>query len=283
MSIGIDVGGTKIEAALINNGEIVNRLHLKTDKSSPERFLDQISHIIETFGKSYPVGIGIAGQVDTKNNRLILGPNLGFKNVNFNDRLKHPKLFLLNDVRAAGIGEWKEGCAKGLSDFIAVFLGTGIGGMIVSNNKVIEGHQGIAGEIGHLSIDYKGLPCSCGSIGCLETVAAGWGLAKRAKVEEAKTLFEKGPSPLLDEAMLGLAFGIKGLVNTFNPQAIIVGGGLLNGYEKVYPDFLSQLEKKAKELALDAMNFKIIKSSLGEFAGVRGAARYAIDSTISAE
>lgn len=278
MSIGFDIGGTKINVIRYENEKITKSLRVSTDKSSPEAFIKQLKGLISDFGSELPIGMGIAGQIDNKKGILYFAPNLGFSDLPIKMALDIPHLYLLNDVRAAGIAEWRFGEGRGVRDFITLFLGTGIGGMIVANNQIVEGVQNLAGEIGHITIDYKGDKCTCGSIGCIETLASGWGIAKRANVKTAKEAIEKGASQVTEEAFSALGLLIKSLVNYNNPEKVILGGGLLNGYLSIYPDFIERLEEAVKKQALKSYRVKLTKSTLSDLSPALGAASFALES-----
>lgn len=278
MSIGFDVGGTKINVVRVQEGKIVKSVHVPTDKSSPQAFINQLKGLISDFGNDLPIGIGIAGQIDNKSGILYFAPNIGFKDLQIKKELGIPHLYLLNDVRAAGIAEWRFGEGLGVKDFITLFLGTGIGGMIVANGQILEGAQNLAGEIGHITIDYKGDRCTCGAIGCIETLASGWGIAKRAGVKNAKEALVKGASQVTEEAFIALALLIKSLINLNNPEKIILGGGLLKGYIAIYPDFIARLEERVKKEALKSYHVKLTLSTLSENSPALGAATFALES-----
>ncbi|MFN4175193.1 MAG: ROK family protein, partial [Parachlamydiaceae bacterium] len=150
--------------------------------------------------------------------------------------------------------------------------------MVVVNNQIVEGSQNLAGEIGHITIDYKGDKCTCGAIGCIETLASGWGIAKRAKVKTAKEALEKGVSSITEDALLGLSLLIKSLINLNNPDKVILGGGLLEGYLSIYPDFMTRLEKMVKNQALKSYKVKLFKSQLSDLSPALGAASFALES-----
>ena len=278
MSIGFDIGGTKINVVRVEDGKIIKSTHVSTDKSTPEAFIKQLKGLTAEFGGDLPIGIGIAGQVDNKRGLLYFAPNIGFKDLEIRKELGLPNVFLLNDVRAAGMAEWRYGEGIGVSNFITLFLGTGIGGMIVANGKILEGFQNLAGEIGHITVDFKGDKCTCGAIGCIETLASGWGIAKRVGVKTAKEALEKGASQITEEATIALALLIKSLINLNNPEKIILGGGLLKGYISIYPDFIKQLEEKVKQEALKNYQVKLVISKLSENSPALGAATFALES-----
>lgn len=279
-AIGIDLGGTKIEAGLVDShGQVLKCLHVETQK---ERIAEQIIELIQLLGTPSAIGIGAAGQIIKTSGEIFFAPNLNLKNYPLQALLEKQfnlPTVIVNDVRAAGFAEWKFGAARGANDMLCIFLGTGIGGACVSNGELITGYTNSALEIGHMQVDLNGPLCTCGSSGCLETYAGGWGIAKRAGKASAKEVFLSGPQKVIDEAFFALAKGIAGLVNILNPELILIGGGLAEGYKEAFPDFLKKLETDVKKFALKvAGEGLIIKPvTLGAQAGIIGAAALALE------
>ena len=191
-------------------------------------------------------------------------PNLKWREVALGDRL-HQALDLpvvvANDVRAATWGEWLHGAGQGAEDLICLFIGTGIGGGVVSGGRMLSGCSNTAGELGHITVDMNGPRCTCGNRGCLEALAGGWAIARRAReaiqadpaagkaLLQAAGLKEpvaleaidtkvvaaaaRAQDPmarlLVDEVARALIAGTVGLVNAFNPCRLILGGGVMQG------------------------------------------------------
>jgi glucokinase len=136
-------------------------------------------------GASPPVGgSGSAGQIDPEHGMVRFAPNLGWHNVPFQSDLAGAlglPVVVTNDVRAATWGEWLHGAGKGCNDLVCLFIGTGIGGGVVSGGKMLSGCSNTAGEVGHMIINLHGPPCSCGSRGCFEALAGGWAIARQAR------------------------------------------------------------------------------------------------------
>lgn len=267
-SLGLDVGGTKIECVLIENDQIIKELKVATEKSSETAFIRQLNQLIEELGDTASIGIGIAGPVE--DHFVPIAPNLHFKNLDLRTSLKKDNLYVLNDVEAASYAEKIWGSAKGLDSFLTVYLGTGIGGFMEANSF----RRNI--EIGHMTIDIHGSICTCGAIGCLETISSGWGLAKRAGLKDAREVFEKTQKKVIEEGITGLQFALKNMVNLFKPKAILLGGGLLKGYLQYNPSFISDLENRIKREALPSYPVKLVQAKLA-LAGALGAARFALD------
>jgi glucokinase len=194
-AIGIDFGGTKLLAALVDvdSGKILAEAKKKTRPSDgPAELIGRISEAIETTikdgklgkkGKILGIGIGIAGQVDAVNGMLLGAPNLSQATVNLpmakllRERFDVP-VYLRNDVQIAALGEARFGAGKESDDFLCCFVGTGVGGALVRNGSLVTGATGTAGEIGHLVVDANGRLCGCGGRGHLEAYASRTAITK---------------------------------------------------------------------------------------------------------
>jgi glucokinase len=206
------------------------------------------------------VGIGAAGQIDRKNGVVVDAPNLGVKNMQMADILGKQfgkPVAVGNDVEVAALGEYQYGAGRGYSTFVVMFVGTGIGGGIVQNGRLYAGLTGTAGEVGHMTIQAGGRICPCGSRGCLEAYASRTAIttAIMAEIhhgrdsvltEEAKLQLAQGEtiirsgllanalnqgdalvSEIVTEAADFLGYGLASVMNFYNPECIIVGGGVL--------------------------------------------------------
>lgn len=205
-----------------------------------------------------------------------------------------------NDVRAATIGEWLHGAGKDVSDLVCIFVGTGIGGGVISGGCLLEGSSNTAGELGHITIVVDGRQCRCPNRGCLEAYAGGWAIAERAieavthSPKSGETLINMAGSieaitaatvtsgyrlkdplacQLVDETGHYLASGITGIVNAFNPYLVILGGGVIEGL----PELIHVVEERVKSNAIKAAtaHLKIVQSFLGSDAGIIGASALA--------
>ncbi|WP_219642572.1 ROK family protein [Cohnella sp. CFH 77786] len=194
--LGIDLGGTKMLAALVDgNGTIVARtLQPTMAERGVEDVIDRLISMADSLlsrhapeaGKAAIRGIGIAvaGVLDPDQGTVVLATNLGWKNVPIGrlleERFRCP-VRVLNDANAAALGEWLAGAGAGSEDVVFVTVSTGIGGGIVSGGRLILGSSGSAGELGHISIDRNGPPCPCGNRGCVELYASGSAIARRVR------------------------------------------------------------------------------------------------------
>ncbi len=311
LAIGVDLGGTKIETALVTaDGRItVSKRRATNAKNGASAVIDAIEASVrevrqEAGCPAVPVGIGVAGQVDSDSGMVRAAPNLDWRDVALGTTLSKAldtPVHVTNDVRAATWGEWRYGVGKGFKDLLCIFVGTGIGGGIVSGGVMLEGHSNTAGEIGHTPLLFGGRKCTCPNTGCLEAYAGGWAIAARAReaaardTAGARALLERAGGvkavtaldvgalsrendPFCAEIMAVtvdyLAAGTAGLVNAFNPAVVIFGGGVIEGN----PEMVERVEKAARMRALGAAvrDIHFVRAALGNDAGVAGAAALAL-------
>ncbi len=245
-------------------------------------------------------GIGAPGPLDTKRGIVLLTPNLGWKDMPLRDRISAGlglPAALDNDANCAVLGEWWIGAAKGARHAVGVTIGTGIGGGLVVNGQLLHGASDSAGEIGHTTIDTEGRKCKCGNYGCLEAYASGPAIARRA-VEDveagaesriadfaggdlanvtAQTVYEAAAhgDPLALEVVLEtakfLGAGIANLVNIFNPEVVVVCGGVTQAGDRLFVPLRREVARRAFKPAVEAC--RIVPGILSGTAGVYGAAR----------
>lgn len=283
-SIGIDIGGTNTCFGLVNeNAEIIFQREIKT-KNFPEiedyltelvkQIKDLISHCPEP-ENILGVGIG-APNGNYYKGTIELAPNLPFKGIipikNMLEMLLlnegwNLKVTITNDANAAGIGEMIYGAAKGVNDFIMITLGTGVGSAIVSNGKMIYGHDGFAGEVGHTIVEIDGRECGCGRKGCLETYSSATGIRRTAlsllkqdnspsilrEIEEKDingyTICEAARKndalalKCIDLTARMLAIGVANAVAVTSPKKIIFSGGLSKAGDLLLTPFKAYLEE----------------------------------------
>jgi glucokinase len=318
-AIGVDLGGTKVEVAHVGStGLLHRRLRRPTNvKEGPKAVSEEIIHLVRQLrdqADSPPIGLGVglAGQIDPHEGTVIFAPNLYWHNVPFQSDLKRAlglPVVVTNDVRAATWGEWLHGAGKGCDDLVCVFIGTGIGGGIVSGGRMLAGCSNTAGELGHMTIDLHGPPCTCGQRGCLEALAGGWATEKIAQeavaldpdagaalvklaggsagAVTAKTVSQGALAGdllslrLVEQVAQALIAGAVSIVNAFNPSRLILGGGVIEGL----PDLVDQIDQGVRKRALPAATkpLQILRAELGNDAGVVGAAALAIRTFTSKE
>ncbi|MFC4557859.1 ROK family protein [Virgibacillus kekensis] len=305
-SIGIDIGGTKIAAGLVNqDGEVVCKKIYPTPKESSQMVLECIKEIVtrstlyaEKEGiKLVGVGIGSAGQVDYKAGKILSGTdNIKDWNdihiYNFLKRYTDLPIWLDNDANTFAIAEYALGNAKGTEDLICLTLGTGVGGGVISNGRMVRGKWGGAAELGHITVDMNGPACNCGSNGCLEVYASGTGIANRMREKLSRTdvssytenpnlltskevfqLYDQGlplAKETIDQAIQALSYGIVSLIHTFNPSVVVLGGGLVKERDWIAKAIKNSIQDKGMTSLIRSVD--IVISNLGYDAGLIGAA-----------
>jgi glucokinase len=313
LTLGIDVGGTKIDTALVDsNGNIIAKHYrLVGSSKDPNKTMADIIDSVnicstQSGKKAMALGLGVAGQIDKVNGVVRYSPNLPtWRDVPLKAELESVlriPVIINNDVRVITWGEWQHGSGKGVDDLVCLFVGTGIGGGIVSHGHLMEGCQNTAGELGHITVVAGGRKCTCPNDGCMEAYAGGWAIAERARdavranSQAGRALIDlagdiasitsitvsqafKNGDPLAQRLVKDtskyLAAGVVSIVNAFNPCLIIMGGGVIEGL----PELVSLVEARVRTQALQTPveNLRFTKGSLGTKAGVIGAAALARD------
>ena len=311
--LAIDLGGTKIITAIVSpQGEVMAKEHYPTlagEGPQPviDRILSAIDHLLRAsnIDPSQLAGISIAaaGAIDPSRGLVTLSPNLpGWCDIPLRDMVRDKyrlDTFLLNDASAAALGEHRFGAGRGIDNLIYITVSTGIGGGIIINGRLYSGPCGSAGEVGHMTIDTNGTRCSCGNIGCWETLASGTAMAREAirrinrgekssltemvegRIEsitaEKVSTAAQGGDPLalevISRAANYLGVGMVNLVNIFNPEMIIVGGGMAQMGDLLLQTARQMVKQRAFQLSARAV--RIVPARLGDSAGVLGAALFA--------
>ena len=291
MVIGIDIGGTNIKGVLMNNGKVIARIqHPTQSKTNKKILLEQIFKYIEKLikkGKNISgIGIGIAGPVDFENQKILNPPNVVIlKNLELGKIIEEKfkiKTIIENDGHLMTLAETILGAGKNKNNVIGITLGTGVGGGIVMNKKIIHGKTGTAGEMGHMSIDRHGRKCSCGSRGCLETYLGEGGIRKtsyeffnkRIRSYDLHQMARKGNSKAIQawkEVGKHLGAGLANVVDMFNPEIIIVGGGIARGAGELLMN-PAKKEMRKNILSKSAKKTSVVLAKLNEYAGAVGAA-----------
>jgi glucokinase len=255
------------------------------------------------------VGVGAPGPLDTKRGIVLLTPNLGWVNLPLrqiiHDRLGLPAA-LDNDANCAVLGEWWVGAARGARHAIGITIGTGIGGGLILDGKLYHGASDVAGEIGHTTIDTEGRRCKCGNYGCLEAYASGPNIAVRA-VEEieagavsrlptlvggdlskitAQTVYQAAQDgddlalEVVNDTARFLGVGIGNLLNVFNPEVVVVCGGVTAAGDHLFVPLRREAARRAFKPAVAAC--RIVPGELAGTAGVYGAAKAFLDQGLGA-
>ncbi len=309
----IDIGGTKIAAAVIGRGgEVLARARGDSPDSSDEVVLvDAIDRIalqaLASFGAQLrdmaAVGVSCAGIINNRDGVVVHSPNVAALRRTplremLVERFGRP-VKLANDATLAALGEWQFGLRKAVQDLVYVTVSTGIGGGIIAGGRVLEGACGAGGEVGHMTIDVNGPPCPCGRNGCWEALGSGRALAERtvSRLEDGEPSIigdlaggdmdkvdaqlvsiaaQQGDSlakEVIDLTAFYIGVGLGNLINIFNPSVVVLGGGLT----KIGPMLLEPAERVARERAYvtSACDIEIMTARLGDESPLLGAAALA--------
>ncbi len=317
--LAIDLGGTKIFAAIISDkGRVLaKKRRLTLADAGPEvvinRIFSTIDHLLNQRkinpSQLHAICIAAAGAIDSKKQLITSSPHLpGWHDVPLRDIIKEKykvNTLLINDASAAALGEHHFGAGQGVNNLILLTIGTGIGGGIIINNRLYSGASGSAGEVGHITIDVNGPRCSCGNRGCLEALVSGTAVVeeviKRIGQGEKSALTEitggkmenitaekvsiaaQGGDSLASEVILKaathLGIGLASLVNIFNPEMIIIGGGIAKMGDSLLNPARQAVREKAFQLSAQAV--QIVLAQLGDNAGVLGAAVFAFQQEVT--
>ena len=230
---GVDIGGTRIKAGILEDGKIVYKTSAKTPHGDPEAVCDLIAGMLHRHEIDF-VGVGTAGSVQQDGNN-VAASNLGWENVPLRrmlaERLQRP-VCIDNDAQAALMAEWIDGECQGAECAIYLTLGTGIGGAMIINGKPYRGRNNLGAEFGHMIIKQDGPRCACGRRGCLEYYASAKALKRLAGNRSAKDvihLAKAGDADMLrcfKDYVRMLCIGLNNLVMAFDPEVIVLGGGL---------------------------------------------------------
>ena len=305
---GVDIGGTNLRVGMVP----LEGAPPAAVVSGPTRPHRDPAHVVARIvamiresmvevgpGRVVGVGIGAPGPLDRHTGVVLETPNLGWRDVPLRDMVARETglpVVLDNDANCAAFGEWWLGAGRSSERLIGLTLGTGIGGGIVLGGEVYRGASDSAGEVGHMSVDFDGRPCACGSRGCVEAYASGPAIAARALEDIARgarsTLaarVERDPDGLtaeavciaaeagddcairvLDETARFLAVAVANLINLFNPDAIVIGGGVAAAGDLLFHPLRDEVDRRTFPSARRAC--RITPAQLPDTAGIIGAA-----------
>lgn len=304
--VGVDLGGTKIYTALVDlEGNIIKEKTVETlahegEKAVMGRIVDTINYVIDGTDKNLikSIGIGSPGPLDVKNGIIIENSNLPFKNFAIVKTIKETydlPTYLDNDANVATLGEFMFGAGKGSENMVFITASTGIGGGAVLNGKLFRGATGNALEVGHMTVSTEGPRCGCGNLGCAEALGSGTAIGKRAKEAvlsnvvtslknyenvTAKEVFKEAANGdrvaknILNTSLTYLGIAVANTITNFDPEKVVVGGGVVNGGDIVLDTIRNVVEERC--MAAFVENCTIEKAILGGKAGVLGAAALAI-------
>lgn len=304
--VGVDLGGTKIYTALVDlEGSIIKEKTVETlahegEQAVVGRIVDTINYVIDGTDKNLikSIGIGSPGPLDVKNGIIIENSNLPFKNFEIVKTIKETfdlPTHLDNDANVATLGEFMFGAGKGTENMVFITASTGIGGGAVLNGKLFRGSTGNALEVGHMTVATEGPRCGCGNLGCAEALGSGTAIGKRAKEAvlsnavtslknyenvTAKEVFKEAANGdrvaknILNTSLTYLGIAVANTITNFDPEKVVVGGGVVNGGDIVIETIRNVVEERC--MAAFVENCTIEKAILGGKAGVLGAAALAI-------
>ncbi len=336
--IAVDLGGTQVRVAVLRGSTLLSRISEDTGvDSTPACLVPRIYRAIqEALDESCSgldqikgIGIGVAGPLDSRAGVVFAAPNLsGWHNIPLRDLFQehyHVPIFVENDANAAALGEYMFGAGCGCKDLVYLTISTGIGSGVIVNGQIVGGTSGTAGELGHMTVDWRGGPCNCGNIGCLESIASGTAIARRAKeaIDEGRgrellefaralqqytgesgqleppvhnclnheridsvgdveappmnartvSLAAQAEIPLafslIREAAEALGVGLVNIIHIFNPEMIILGGGVLQMGSLLLEPALHIVRGRAMQVPRKAV--RIVQAHLGGDVGLVGA------------
>jgi len=323
--VGIDLGGTQIRVAVLKGVELLSRISLSTGENpTPDRIIPRIHFAIQqaldkvgvALEQIEGIGMGVAGPLNSRTGVVFASPNLpGWSNVPLRSMLEEYyglPIFIENDANVAALGEYLFGAGYGCKDIVYLTVSTGIGGGVITNGKLMVGTSGTAAELGHMTIDRKGERCNCGNIGCLESIASGTAIARRAreavargvdvllltddKLErlalslrdddlesklcqqpriDAKAVAQAAEAGvpaacvIISDAAEGLGVGLVNIIHIFNPEMIILGGGLIQMGSLLMEPALKIVQESTMNVSYKSV--RIVQSQLGIDAGLIGA------------
>jgi len=313
--IGVDLGGTKLYTALADeDGKIISGKKMPTEADKGEEvIINNITASIDSVLKDSGVakkdvekiGIGSPGPLSVRKGIIYETANMSWENVPILKIMEEKTglpVKLENDANAAALGEKWFGAGKGIDDLIYITVSTGIGGGIIINKRAYHGFDGAAGEVGHMIIEPDGPQCGCGNYGCLESLASGTAIARDGKdllesnqpetmiremsnnnpdqvdallIARAAKKGDKIAKDLYLKAGWYLGIGLANLINLFNPEMIVLGGGIMRDKELMDDSMQKSLEDRAISTSLELVN--ICKVELGDEAGVKGAIAVAME------
>lgn len=306
-AIGIDLGGSHVSAALVDETGTIRTKHARDLVDlAPDTVVAAIAEVTSAAigdargGELAGVGIGAPGNVDYATGTIVYSPNFGWSDMQLGDRVRAAvgvPVYVANDAKCATLAEYTFGVGRGTRDFVLLTLGTGIGGGIVAGGELILGHNAGAGEIGHHQIrPHDGFVCGCGKTGCFEAHASAQGLIRHALALAPSfprsTLFDVprehyNARAIIDAAVAGeghgraawrayladLATGLANVVAFLNPQMIALGGGVSGAGEVLLGAVRPLVEERATMVPPGATS--IVVATMGNDAGAVGAAAVA--------
>ena len=308
-----DLGGTQLRVALVDGDGNISQRHATPTLAHQgrddvvNRFIASLDQVATSADRRDIVGIGvsIAGPTDPETGTMYDPPNLpgwhGFSAKPILEERLSLKAWFANDATLGALAEFAYGAGRGYKHMIYMTVSTGIGGGIVIDGKLYNGGRGFAGELGHMTIDRDGPKCNCGNTGCLEILASGTAVAVMARerlvasessalqslsggdlsevdarmVAEAANSGDSLSRAVMQEAATNLGIGIVSLLHIFDPEIIVIGGGMSQNFQLLLPGITEQIDRRA--MAQYKGRMPVVKSELGDDVSLLGAAALAFD------
>ncbi|HEV3200163.1 MAG TPA: ROK family protein [Bryobacteraceae bacterium] len=303
--LGIDIGGTVIRAGMVDDEGAILASRTIPTPNDLDGFVpslqDAIRWLLEATALPAGVGIGCKGSInpDSTQVEILTGPLHFLEGIRLSDLVGLPMdvpVFADNDARVAMTAEMVWGAAKGHDNVLMLILGTGVGGAVLANGHMLRGHSGVAGHLGHITVDPDGPVCACGNRGCLETVFSAraiegeaWAAVHRGCASTLTRLFREQPQlatcrtvfqaasegdplsiAIVSRAIRGLGAGIAGLLHVFDPELVIIGGQVADaGAELLVP---LQEEVWSRSRGLLGREVPLVEQQVGDKSGIVGAA-----------
>jgi glucokinase len=308
--VGLDMGGTNIRTAAVSrDGEVLLMLRAParakgTAAETVENISTQVLALQDSarrqgLGRTLAIGVAVPGPLNVRTGVVYAAPHVkAWRSFPLRRRLEHAlgrTVIVENDANAWALGEYWRGAARGCKNVVLLTLGTGVGGGLIVDGKLVHGRSGMAAELGHVFVEANGMPCDCGARGCLEAYASASGLCgllkQRLQLEEAQlppkyldrggefsarglTRAARSGDPIAIEMFevagrfLGVA--IASFINIFNPEMVVIGGGVAGALSLMRPAMTREV--KARAFAAAVAQTRIVKAALGPEGGVVGAA-----------
>lgn len=290
--IGVDVGGTNLRFALVDQkGAVLCRVSEPTETvTAPAPFVSRLQGALRRLQREAlsrevrvaGVGIGVAGLI-SGDGVVLSSVNLpALQGVNLGEELSRTlglPVLVLNDANACAVGEQRFGAGKGFRSWLMLTIGTGVGAGLILDGRLWTGANGLAGELGHLTVEPDGRPCGCGNRGCLEQYA--FATAISAGDDSAAAVARRAVSgdalavARFEEVGRYLGIAAAGVLNLLNLEAVVLGGGVSESFELLAPAMRREI--RSRTLALPGAAACVVKGALGPDAGVLGAAQAAFD------
>jgi glucokinase-like ROK family protein len=296
-SIGIDIGVNYVFCILTDlKGTILIEKNRVVNKTPYAATMDIVKEMVQSLMDEMPsskygivgIGVGVPGIVN-KLGTVLLAPNLGWKNMNIKKELEdlfHVPVIIENEANAGAFAEQQFGTAQDFQNIIYISAGIGIGVGIILNKELYQGKNGFSGEMGHMIIEMNGKPCNCGSKGCWEAYASEQALLEKAgqHIESLESLMELAETQneqalnLFEEIGSYLGYGINNIINTFNPDQVIIGNRLALAREQIEDSIRTTIENHS--LTYHQNEFQLDFSKLGKYSIALGVSAFVIESFI---